>query len=525
MGFLLPGIVIIFLALFSSSITSAQDQQKFGPLESLDAEERQVYISLLQDQFKPQKSPSGAVDIFGLASKTAKLIKQALPKNAKCTVDKLSDFIGLDAYGSSSDVATENLGIKRFNQSFFDQNPCYARRAAAFWKKLSDEGDRLSQSVEYRKLTELQTLGASSELPGYESGWLWRRALEAAAGNPVAAAHMVSLCTASADRISVELVGEEARLAQQKEMEILKRLSAKIRNIQKPENQMDAWGKMISDVDQKVKNLQQQIRNKQSYRTRLPCPNVLNLSQFSTALGVDISDDLKEKIAKANGRPRNGISAKYYHILTAAMSGCLVAQCGISLENTRRIATLLGKGYRMIAAQSESNSIRSLTKFLDKTFHVKDSESLITEMLNAKKTNITNDRSTDLEGMTAYGTFIMPVVFDQSLSPEEKKSQLRLILGRVDLQRLAEPKIEPPARISSNAPHGFCRLYNWDAIRCQSVLDAKKKIDLDFEWTASQHREGMQFGFEKCKSAPPSFDDQTFCEATKQPEKEMPGRK
>lgn len=354
-----------------------------------------------------------------------------------------------------------NISIEKNKNNFVLKNPCFAEIAYKFYDDfLVDDIIDLSNNPMLDSNVKLDEV---SDQPGS----LWKKALAFSNGNKNLAMHLIGLCghdDGVSERPKVDI--EESRFIKLVERRRMLLDKAKKSILNSTVISEELKNNLLSYIVELTGNLKNEINcNRRSFF--LP-----------KGLGeeVDISDLLKKKIQEIQA-PNKGmhvLNAKYYHIIGAAALACDL--------NEKGSWSLIGPHVQQMSAVA---------------YRGKRLCDVIDGLLNGQKF-----RSAKNEREQAK--------FDAAYLWNKWYTRVK-VGGSIGDICLSEPHKRPSALnlfdIFKFLKNGNMCESGWDSQRCDKALKVMDEWEIDYIWSATQHRIGAEFGISQCR---PLNDDESI---------------
>lgn len=503
-----------------------------------------------------------SLNLIGQESRTSKVeggISKAISyipdvgptKNLEKGLKSYLKIIGLTGYQNS--IEDRNVGISGYFSDKYANSKCYHKVVDNFYQDIAKYDDKFYRDIKNEPLGGRPSLNSSSskgKSKFLKEGWLWDLALKHSGGNKNLAMEIIGICghdDAMQGSISRESNSEKAKVIRRKEIErkekLIKNLKEKLNN--DPTMSNARYSAARNRIEREEGALGK-LKNSDKYYEKLTCPNRFSRMYLPHSLGsgVGISDEFKKKLVKIQAPTKGAkvLPAKQYHVYGSAFMACKLVQDGVSKSLVPKIQTTAARGYRGIRI------CEKVTKDLDKRDqlvelyeankgdYMKVYKPRLTrrgvrkkpttypslETFYSTKLNEYLDGKACVSDKTRVCYLFDDIGISNNLSKAEAKKKLKNYIDTLNTSYLySEWYVGPGEMVGFRAGCSDVRLFGPRSLKvkkrkkgrgigvnkcipgfsnkaCESAKAKLETWDVDFEWTANQHRAGSEFSSDKC---------------------------
>ena len=451
-----------------------------------------------------------------------------LPADQKQGITDYLAVTGIVSYSS------ENKGFKKFNQSLLKSNPCINELAATFYSDISiSDLDLLLKDAFANNSLGKPSLNKTVHDLKLKPGWLWEKALHFAQGDKLLAMQLIGVC----GHDDASQLDGDFRLASAEKMRGYKlkysdeELNQKINELWKT---YSSENKKITEEMGGSTVLLQHLKKTVDFQNGVSCPSATSAMYYPQALGekYDLSNALKTRITSVQApvKGKESLPAKAYHIMGAAYSSCFLVRRNVPDFVSKKIVTGAINAYRSarVCANFANFDPRADNKSVDVI--LKDIESVknnfeLCLVKSAGKSTIAGEEKAYSYWMPQTGKtpnycyagfFLNPsLILDKDVTDE--------IIARKVTRKLAERDArimftKSKYYLSANKCVGeqlgsdvrdFLQENSFtknksacgegiDQKRCEEARKVIETYAVDFEWSETQHTQGLEFAKENC---------------------------
>lgn len=229
------------------------------------------------------------------------------------------------------------------------------------------------------------------------------------------------------------------------------------------------------------------------------CPTEFSNIYYPESLGknIDISAGIKRKIIAAQGDSGSGlyVPSKYYHIIGAATTACLLLRRGVP-EALAQVITLAA-----VNAYRSGRLCESLLQPGFSDFKMKDKENLDLALNKGSQSDTWKNMSAKVKGLSVKPVNIQRKKFEIALSYLDAQSYLINNVQIMQECRQAKTSGQLMAYLKSWDNNAYFKCpEDMDIDRCDRLKHRIYTWAVDREWTEAQHMVGFNFAKKNCPS-------------------------
>ena len=241
---------------------------------------------------------------------------------------------------NNGDPGQRNDGLVAYFRDQFNNGPCLRNMVVNFYNEIErrDAGYSFNHGPT-RGVPALSERVGTGHYSNLNSGWIWDRAMQHSNNNPNLAMALLGFCGHdNTEQGEFKWVDSSPEAMARRDQQI-----SDLRAAISDPNQRSLIGKHQAALAK--------LESVPGIDSSFNCPNTRSSMFVAGSLGVDIPNELKERIAsiQAPNAGAAGLSSKYYHVYASAFMGCVVRQHGGTPGYANTLQTEAAKGYRAMA--------------------------------------------------------------------------------------------------------------------------------------------------------------------------------